>query len=130
MRNTLTLIGALVIALLVVSPAHAAVTVSVGGGTANPDGSATVSVTVTCAPGSRVIEAHVSLSQDEQAVWGMGGLANVRCNGRPNTYLVTVRPSSGSFHAGAAYASPYVLVQNRATGQTESGGGFSEITLQ
>lgn len=130
MRNALTLIGALVLALLVAAPAHAEVRVSVGGGTSNPDGSATVSVTVTCDPGSRIIEAHVSLSQDEGYVWGMGGLANVRCNGRPNTYLATVRPSNGYFHAGAAYASAYVLVQSRATGQTESGGGSGEITLQ
>ena len=130
MRNPLILTGALVIALLVVAPAYAEVTVSVGGGTSNRDGSATVSVTVTCDPGSRILEAHVSLSQDEGAVSGMGGLRNVRCNGRPHTYFATVRPYSGNFHAGTAYASPYVLVQNRATGQTESGGGFSEITLQ
>ena len=116
-------------ALVCASSAHAVVTVSVGDGTANADGSATVPVTVACTPGSVVIEALVTLSQDDGAVWAMAGIPNVRCTGQPRTYLVTLRPYDAAFHPGTAYASPYVLVQSRRTGETESGGSARYITL-
>jgi hypothetical protein len=124
------LVGA-VVALLVVAPAaHAAVSVSVSNGTANPDGSATVPVSIYCTPGSIVIEAHLSLSQDDGAIWGMAGIRNVRCTGKPTTYFVTVTPNQGRFHTGTVYASPYVLVQRRGTGDTESAGNAASISLQ
>lgn len=129
MRRALTLLSLVGVAFFASPVAHAAVTVTVGGGTVNQDGSVTVPVTVTCSPASRVLEAHLSLSQDDGAVWGMAGLGSVRCNGRPNTYVATVRPYDGSFHAGTAHASTYVLVQRRGTGETESGGSFGEIAL-
>jgi hypothetical protein len=129
MRRSLIFVGTLVVALLVAAGAQAAVTVSVGDGRANTDGTATVPVTVTCPPGSFVLEAHLTLSQDDQAISGQAGLGRIRCNGRPQTFLVTVTPFQGSFHAGAAYASPFILVQFRGTGETESGGSASTITL-
>lgn len=129
MRRFLILSGALAVALILATGAQAAVTVSVGDGRANADGSATVPVTVTCPPGSFVLEAHLTLSQDDQAIWGQAGLGRIRCNGRPQIFLVTVTPFQGSFHSGTAYASPYVLVQFRGTGATESGGTASTITL-
>jgi hypothetical protein len=128
-RRTLVLICMFGIALVAPASAEAAVTATASDGTLNQDGSATVPVTVACAPGSRVLEAHLTLSQQGGAIWGMAGLASVRCNGRPNTYFVTVRPNGGAFTAGTAYASPYILVQHRGTGATESGGASSEITL-
>ncbi len=124
------LLGTLIAALVAAPAAHAAVSVSVSNGTANPDGSATVPVSIYCSPGSVVLEAHLSLSQDDGAVWAMAGIPNVRCGGKARTYLVTVRPHDGAFHAGTAYASPYVLVQDRATGNTESGGSAASIPLQ
>jgi hypothetical protein len=130
MRRTLVLICVFGIALVAPARAEAAVTASASDGTVNQDGSATVPVTVACTPGSRVLEAHLTLSQQDGAVWGMAGLASVRCNGRPNTYLVTVRPFDGVFTAGTAHASPYVLVQHRGTGATESGGTSGQITLR
>jgi hypothetical protein len=116
--------------LLVAPEALAEVTATAGNGVVNADGSATVPVTVSCPAGSRVLEAHLSLSQDDQTISGMGGIAGVRCNGRPRTYLVRVVSFSGAFHAGTAFASPFVLVQSRRSKTTESGGAFSEITLQ
>jgi hypothetical protein len=130
MRRLLVLLCGIVGLLSTGSVAQAAVSVSVGNGTVNPDGSATVPVSVSCDPGRLVLEAHLTLSQDDQTISGMSGIANVRCTGRVRTYLVTVTPSQGAFHAGTAFASPFVLVQDRRTGQTESGGNASNITLQ
>jgi hypothetical protein len=122
---------ATVLAALVAAPAaHTAVSVSASNGTVNPDGSATVPVSISCTPGSVVLEAHLSLSQDDGAIWGMAGIANVRCTGKTTTYHVTVRPHAGAFHAGTAYASPYVLTQRRGTGATESGGSAASISLE
>ncbi len=129
MRRTI-LLGALMAALVAAPAAHAAVSVSVSNGTVNPDGSATVPVTIFCSPGSEVLEAHLTLSQDDQTISGMAGIAGVRCTGKARTYLVTVTPFQGSFHAGTAHASPFVLVQNRRTGETESGGSAATISLQ
>ncbi len=130
MRSLFVLTLVSTLALVFVAPSQAAVTVSVGDGTANADGSATVPVTITCSPGARVIEAHLTLSQDEGAVAATAGIPNVRCTGRARTYLVTLRPFDGAFHSGAAYASPYVLVERRSTDGTESGGSAQTITLQ
>ena len=129
MRRLLWVLSVSVLALAAAPAAQAAVIASVGDGTANPDGSATVPVTISCEPGSVVLEAHLTLSQGDGSVWGMSGIANVRCTGRARTYLVTVTPFEGAFHAGVAYASPYVLVQDRRTGDTESGGSASHVTL-
>ena len=130
MRRTLIVTGGVVLALVVAPVAYAVVTATVGDGTANADGSASVPVTVTCPAGARVIEAHLTLSQDDQAISGMAGIAGVRCNGRPRTYLVRVVPLEGAFHAGTAFASPYVLVERRSGNTTESGGTGRSITLE
>ena len=130
MRRVLIVIGAVGLALVVAPVAYAVVTATVGDGTANTDGSASVPVTVSCTPGAKVIEAHVTLSQDDQTISGMGGIAGVRCNGRPRTYLVRVVPVEGAFHAGTAFASPYVLVERRSGKTTESGGTAGSITLR
>jgi hypothetical protein len=130
MRQCLTLVFVLAGALLGPPLVQASVFVSAANGTVNPDGSATVPVTVACDPGDVVLEAHLTLSQDDQTISGMRGIGSVRCTGRARTYLVTVAPFEGAFHAGTAYASPYVLVQDRRTGETESGSAASYITLE
>jgi hypothetical protein len=130
MRRSLFVLWAVAGALVAAPVAQAVVAVSVGNGTVNPDGSATVPVSISCEPGSVVLEAHLTLSQDDQAISGTSGIGNVRCTGRARTYLVTVTPQQGAFHPGTAFASPFVLVQSRRTGATESGGTASNITLQ
>ena len=130
MRGTFLVVGAVALALVVVPVAYAVVTATVGDGTANTDGSASVPVTVSCPGGSTVIEALVTLSQDDQTISGMAGIPGVRCNGRPRTYLARVVPVEGAFHVGTALASPYVLVERRNGKTTESGGTGGSITLR
>jgi hypothetical protein len=130
MRRSAIALALVSLALALAPSAQAEVTVSVGDGTANADGSATVPVTISCTPGARVIEALLTLSQDDGAVWSMAGIANVRCTGRARTYVVTLTPFEGAFHPGTAYASPYVLIERRGTGETESGGTAQFITLR
>jgi hypothetical protein len=74
------------------------------------DGAAViVSVTVSCAGGSDVLEAFVYVTQDGQQS-RFTPLA-VRCGGRARTYEVRVpAPDGTTFHAGAASASAFVLV--------------------
>jgi hypothetical protein len=129
-RRGLILVGVVAVMLVVAPVAHAAVTAVAGDGTVSADGSATVPVTFSCTPGSVVIEAHLTLSQDDQRVSGTAGIPGVRCTGKPRTLLVRVVPVDGAFHPGAAFASPFLLVQNRRTGTTESGGTGATITLR
>ena len=130
MRRWSVLLGVLAAAYFAAAPAYGAVTATAGDGTVAADGSATVPVTISCTPGSVVLEAHLSLSQDNQTIAGMAGIGGVRCNGRPRTHPVRVIPFDGAFHSGEAFASPFLLVQNRRGDATESGGTSSVITLQ
>jgi hypothetical protein len=77
-----------------------------------------------------VLEAHVTLSQDDQATSGMGGIAGVVCDGRSRIYQVRVPAQQGSFHRGKARASPFVLVRDPATDTTESAGSSRIIQLR
>jgi hypothetical protein len=119
-----------VIALAMSGTASAAVTVSVSDGTVGAGGAATVPVTVTCEKGFEVLEAHLGLSQDDQTINGMAGLTRVKCKGKPVTVSVTVTPFEGAFHAGSAHASPFVLVIDPKTDETQSGGTAQTITLK
>jgi hypothetical protein len=67
-----------------------------------------VSVTVSCAGGSDVLEAFVYITQNGQQSPFAG--IPVRCGGKVRTYSVRVPAPEGTlFHAGAASASGFVL---------------------
>jgi hypothetical protein len=85
-----------------------------------PDGAVVVQVRVRCDPGLETLEAHVSVSQDDQTVFGMAGMGLLRCDGRRHKYRVTVVPQEGAFHRGDAYSNVFVLRYDEATGATES----------
>ena len=109
--------------------ALATVTVSV-----DPDGklkgtTAILRVTVTCDAGDEVLEANLTLSQDDQAISGTGGIPGVRCDGRPHKSTVRVTAQNGTFHTGAASASAFVLVLEPA-GTTEQGQASQTVNLR
>jgi hypothetical protein len=71
-----------------------------------------VSVTVSCAGGSDVLEAFIYVTQDGQQSPFVG--IPVRCGGKERTYAVRVPAPEGTvFHAGTATASGYVLVDKK-----------------
>lgn len=77
------------------------------------DGAAVlVAVSVACARGSDVLEAFVYVTQDgNQSAFTP---IPVRCGGRGRTYTVRVpAPAGTTFHAGAASASGFVLVDKK-----------------
>jgi hypothetical protein len=78
-----------------------------------------VELQVTCPQGKEVLEAHISVSQDDSATYGLSGIP-VKCTGKPHTYKTVVTAQQGQFHTGTAYASAYVLLYDPATGTTES----------
>ena len=80
-----------------------------------------VKVSYRCDPFGEVLEAHISLSQDDQSIYGMTGLGGVDCDGRWHTNIVIVRPYDGSFHKGTAYASAFLLLHDPNTGETRQG---------
>ena len=80
-----------------------------------------VEVQVTCPQGKEVLEAHISVSQEDSAIYGQSGIP-VKCTGKPHTYRTAVTAQQGQFHTGTAYGSAYVLLYDPATGTTESGG--------
>ena len=88
-----------------------------------------VEVEASCSPGSQVLEAFVYVVQDGYQSQFAG--IPLRCTDQSRTYLVAVRAFPDQpFHAGEAYASTYVLVQDRATGWTESGGANRTIEIR
>ena len=87
-------------------------------------------VVVSCDPGDQVLEAHVSVSQDDQAVFGRAGIP-VRCDGKSRKYRVTVAPLEGAFDSGDTFASAFVLTcADPACGTTEQGQGAETITVR
>jgi hypothetical protein len=87
-------------------------------------------VVVSCDPGDPVLEAHLALSQDNQAISGQAGIP-VRCDGKSHKYRVTVTPLEGAFHAGDAFASAFVLVCIDPTCEgTEQGQDSGTITVR
>ena len=86
------------------------------------DGAAVlVAVSVACAGGSDVLEAFVYVTQDgNQSAFTP---IPVRCGGRGRTYTVRVpAPPGTTFHAGAASASGFVLVDKKGSVTSASPG--------
>jgi hypothetical protein len=130
MRLLLVLVAALGLAWAGSVPAQAAVAVSVA-----PDaklvanGAVRPVVVASCDPGHQVLEAHLSVSQDNQAIFGQTGIP-VGCDGKSRKYRVTVTPLEGAFHAGDAFASAFVLTCADPTcGTTEQGQDARTITV-
>jgi hypothetical protein len=110
---------------------QAAVTVSIGpNAKLAPNGAVRVIVMVSCDPGAVVLEAHVSVSQDNQAIAGQTGIP-VQCDGTSRRYRVMVTPLEGDFHTGDAFASAFVLTCPDASCETtEQGQDARTITIQ
>jgi hypothetical protein len=113
-------------------PAQAAVTVSI-----EPkaklvaNGAVQAVVVVSCDQGDQVLEAHLSVSQDNQTISGQTGIP-VRCDGKSRKYRVTVTPLEGDFHTGDASASAFVLIcaDPPTCGTTEQGQDSGPITVR
>jgi hypothetical protein len=87
-------------------------------------------VVASCDPGRQVLEGHLSVTQDDQAIFGQTGIP-VRCDGKSHKHRVTVTPLEGAFHAGDAFASAFVLICADPTcGTTEQGQDARAITVR
>ena len=94
------------------------------------NGAVRVVVVASCDPGDQVLEAQLSVSQDNRALSGQGGIP-VRCDGNSRKYPVTVGPFEGAFHAGDAFASAFVLTcANPTCGRAEQRHGTRTITVR
>ena len=126
----LTLLVALSFAL--VGSAHGATAsvdirehaVAIRGGTA-----VLVFVEVQCSleAGDVLLEGNLAVSQEE--AFGMVGL-NPVCDGRTRLYVVRVTTFDGTFNAGEAFASAFVLFLNEETQETSSASDFTVITIR
>ena len=84
------------------------------------DGSAVVRLTIRCPEAAEVLEAHVSVSQDDSAVFGEAGISGVVCDGHRHRHEVLVTPLEGAFASGEAFASGFLLfLQGETTGQAQ-----------
>jgi hypothetical protein len=120
-------IGVLLLSLLLAAvQAEAAVMVTISPKAKLVEqGGVLVRVEITCdAPGD-VVEAFVTLSQDNQAIFGQGGIGGVRCDGKRHHHRAVVRSQQDSFHKGTGYASAFLLICP-AEGQCQSGGDVEE----
>ena len=95
------------------------------------DGTVRVVVVASCDSGDQVLEAHLSVSQDDQAIFGQAGIP-VRCDGRARRYRVTVSPHQGAVQAGDAIATAVVLtsVDPPTGGAPEQGQDARTITVR
>jgi hypothetical protein len=95
------------------------------------DGAVRAVVVASCDPGHEVLEAHLSVSQDNQVIFGQTGIP-VRCDGRARRYRVTVSPLDATFHAADAFASAFVLTcaDPPTCGATEQGQDARTITVR
>ena len=96
------------------------------------DGSAVVTVLVTCPSGLQALEAHLSLSQDDQVISGQAGLGAITCSGRTQRVRVVLQPTeeTADFHRGAAYASAFLLLLHPDTSMTVQAQDLETITLR
>jgi hypothetical protein len=131
MRLLVVLVATLGLAWAGSLPAQAVVAVSI-----EPEaklvanGAVRAVVVVSCDPGHEVLEAHLSVSQDNQAIFGQTGIP-VRCDGKSRKYRVTVTPLEGALHAGDAFASAFVLTCADPTcGTTEQGQDARTIAVR
>lgn len=85
------------------------------------DGSVRVSVRIRCEPFGEPFEANISLSQDDQTIWGMTGLPFVPCDDRWHTVTATVTSFDAPFHRGPAYASAFVSRMDPDTSEVRQG---------
>jgi hypothetical protein len=87
-------------------------------------------VVASCDPPDQVLEAQLSVSQDNQVLSGQAGIP-VRCDGKSCKYRVTVGPFEGALHAGDAFASAFVLTCANPTCRTaEQRQGTRTITVR
>jgi hypothetical protein len=88
-----------------------------------------VFVEVECSldPSEVLLEGHVSVSQDD--AFGMAGL-NPVCDGRERVYPIRVRTFGGTFEAGDAFASAFLLFLNTETQGTTQASDSTVITIR
>ena len=113
-------------------PAHADVTVSIEPrAKLTATGAVRVVVVASCDPGDQVLEAHLSVSQDDQTISGQAGIP-VRCDGKSRKYRVAVSPLEGTFHPGDAFVSAFVLTctDPPTCGMTEQGQDVGTVTVR
>jgi hypothetical protein len=93
-------------------------------------GSVVARLTITCDPGRQVLEAHLTISQDDQRISGTAAISRIRCDNRPHTVMVRVSPVEGAFHEGEAHASAFILRLDSTTGTTEQGQDSRTVTVK
>jgi hypothetical protein len=69
-----------------------------------------VEVSVKCEPPAEVLEALVTVHQDEGAAFGEAGITSVVCDGKKHTDTVDVEALDSTFAPGEAFVSALVLV--------------------
>jgi hypothetical protein len=70
-----------------------------------------VKVKVACEPPAEVLEALVTVHQDDEgAAFGEAGITSVVCDGKARVHRVTVEALDSTFRPGEAFVSAFVLV--------------------
>jgi hypothetical protein len=69
-----------------------------------------VKVKVACEPPAEVLEALLTVHQEEGAAFGEAGLTSVVCDGKTRVHRVAVEALDSTFRPGEAFVSAFVLV--------------------
>lgn len=88
--------------------------------------SATIRVAGTCTAGAQVLEAFVYITQDGNT--SSFGSFPLVCDGLRHAWRVEVQAFDAPFHAGAATASGYALIEDDS-GRTADDSPFRDITM-
>lgn len=89
-----------------------------------------VPVTASCDPGMELLEARISVSQEDQGVNGDGPIGSFPCDGRRHAVIGRARTFDSQYHPGEAFASAFLLVIDPETQQTQSVGDTRVIRLE
>ena len=133
-RIRFVLVPILSIVALVPGIARAAVTVNIFPVAVVQNSGASVSafLRVRCDPVgvvTRPLEALLTLSQNNQRIYGEGYPTTIVCDGTTRVYHVRVDAFERLFHRGLAYASAFVLICNNSGSVCRDGQASGNIRL-
>ena len=93
------------------------------------DGSVMVRIRTTCPTGFTVVEGPLTVSQDDQSIFGEGFFTS-RCDGRWHKSQVRVQTFEQPFHPGVAQVSASLMVEHPETGEFLQGDHTGQVRIR
>jgi hypothetical protein len=93
-------------------------------------GAVRVRIDISCEPFGVMGENVITITQDDNAVFGQRSIGVLRCDGHRRLYRVVVTPFEGAFHEGDAFASAFVSQIDPVSGDMRQNQDVETITVK